>query len=74
MKYRVFGHTTVVVTMIVTADSKEEAYEKASGQMPSLESFAGNGGYDKIVGVSGADNTVDVVEGIEWDDIEFLAD
>ena len=74
MIYRVFGNTTVVVTVEVSARNEEEAYEKAAEQLSSLRSYAGNGGYDKLVGVSGDKQSVNIDEDIEYDDIELLVD
>ena len=53
MKYRVFGHTTVTVTIEVSADNKKDALEVAFDQLTNLTAFAGNGGFDKLVGVYG---------------------
>ena len=51
MKYRVFGHTTVTVTVEVSADNEKDALEVAFDQLTNLTAFAGNGGFDKLVGV-----------------------
>lgn len=71
-RYRVYGHTTVVVTIEVNAESESEAYKEAWNQLDCLKTYAGNGGLDKLIGVSGENETVDVFEGIKYDDVELL--
>lgn len=73
-KYRVYGTTVVEVTKEVWANSEEEAYEKAENQLHSLTEYCGNGGYDKLVGVDGSDESVAANENIEYDDCELLED
>lgn len=71
--YRVFGHTSVTVTIEVNAKSEEEAYEKAREELDSLTAYFGNGGTDKLVGVDGYnESSVSADEEIEYDDIELL--
>ena len=53
MRYFVEMPFMVWVTGHVEADSEEEAYEKASNEFPKLGNFCGNGGCDKLVGVTG---------------------
>lgn len=50
-KYRVYGHTNVLVAIDVLATSKADALEFAKNARSSLKAFAGNGGTDKLVGV-----------------------
>ena len=71
-RYRVFGHTTVNVTIEVDANSEDEAYAAAMEECGCLTAFCGNGGTDKLIGVDGSDESVDIVESIEYDDIELL--
>jgi hypothetical protein len=71
-EYRVFGHTVVTVTTVVTAKSESEAYKKASEKLPSLTAYGGNGGTDKLVGVEDENDTVAADENIVYDDIERL--
>lgn len=73
-KFRVYGNVNVVVTKEVWANTEEEALEKAYGKLPCLTAYAGNGGYDKLVGVSDYDESVDIPEDIEYDDTELLED
>ena len=71
-RYRVCGHTTVTVTIEVTADTEAEAYEVALNNLNTLQSYLGNGGDDKLIGVDGTNETVATDEQIEYDDIELL--
>lgn len=73
-KYRVTGTVEVVVTKEVWAHDEDDAYEKASMELPSLAAYAGNGGWDKLVGVSESDESVDVFDDIEYNDAEELED
>ena len=74
-KYRVYGTVEVMVTKEVWASSENEAYEKASDQLYTLESYLGNGGYDKLIGVDGHDESVDTCGNtINYNDIEVLED
>lgn len=73
-KYRVYGMVTVNVTKEVWANSEDEAREKAYDQLPSLTAYCGNGGYDKLVGVDGDDETIETFEDIEYDDVKELED
>lgn len=71
-KFRVCGVVEVVVTKDVWACNEDDAYKKASMGLPTLVAYAGNGGIDKLVGVSGSDESVDVFEDIEYNEIEEL--
>ena len=50
-KYTVTGHATVVCSMVVEANTEEEAIEKANKQFGSLTNYTGMGGTDKMIGV-----------------------
>lgn len=73
-KYSVRGTTVVTVTKEVWADSEQEAYEKAYCQLDSLTEYCGNGGYDKLIGVDGDDESVAVFDDIKYDEIEMIED
>ena len=74
-KYRVCGVVEVVVYKDVWASSEEEAYEKAHDKLPHLTEYGGNGGWDKLVGVEGSDESVETCgNDITYDDIELLED
>lgn len=71
-RYRVFGRTEVVVVIEVDAESEAEAYEIAYDEVPSLQTYSGNGGVDKLIGVDGENDSVSVDNEIIYDDIECL--
>lgn len=71
-KYRVYGYTTVTVTIDVVADSEEDAYEVALDERTALTAYEGNGGLDKLIGVDGEDESVSADCEIIYDDIELL--
>lgn len=73
-KYRVYGSTTVTVAKEVWANNEDQAYEKAFDKLSSLTEYCGNGGYDKLVGVDGYNESVNVPDIIEYDDCEVLED
>jgi hypothetical protein len=73
-KYKVYGTATVCVTKKVWANSEEEAREKAYDKLCCLTAYCGNGGYDKLIGVDGDDESVDVFEDIAYDDVEEIED
>lgn len=51
MKYEVYGHTTLVCSMVVEANSEDEAIEIANEKFGGLTNYAGMGSYDCLVGV-----------------------
>lgn len=55
MKYKVRGYTTLVCTMVVEANSEEEAIELANDEFGGLKSYAGMGGSECLVGVVNSD-------------------
>lgn len=73
-KYRVYGTTTASVVKEVWANSEDEAYDKAYSQLDSLTVYCGNGGYDKMVGVDGDDESVSADDNITYDDCEVIED
>lgn len=73
-KFRVFGNVNIMVSKEVWANNEEEAMEKAYDKLPCLTAYCGNGGYDKLVGVSNDDESVDICDDIEYDDAEMLED
>ena len=69
-KYEVFGHATVICSMIVYANSEEEAIEKANEKFGGLTNYVGMGGTDKLLGVltSEDDRSVLPDSDVEFDD------
>ena len=55
-KYEVFGHASVICSMLVEANSGEEAIEIANDQFGSLTNYVGMGGTDKLIGVDSSEN------------------
>lgn len=70
-KYTVTGHATVVCSMVVKAESEEEAIEKANEEFGSLTNYAGMGGVDKLLGVPSSENDRCVFpdSDVEFDDV-----
>lgn len=68
MKYDVHGSATVVVTVTVEAENGEEAIEKAQEAFGGLHSYCGNGGVDKLIGVGGSNESIELAGEPEFDD------
>lgn len=73
-KYRVSGTVTVTVTKEIWAHNEDEAYEKASNELPTLTSYCGNGGGDKLIGVDGYNESVDCWDDITYDEAKVIED
>lgn len=56
MKYKVYGHATVICSMFVEADSEEEAIEIANTEFGGLTNYAGMGSCDCLIGVLASDD------------------
>ena len=72
-KYRVFGHATVTVSMIVSTPdgrelTEEEIYKRAKKHFKGIKSYMGNGGDDKLIGVDGETETIMADEAPIFDD------
>jgi hypothetical protein len=63
-KYRVPFKASVVVYVEVEAENEKEAWEKA-WEDAHISSYCGNGGCDKLVGVSGHNCSIDAGEELE---------
>lgn len=73
-KYKVYGMVTVNVTKEVWANSEDEAFEKASNQLPCLTAYCGNGSNDRLIGVEEEGEAIETFDDIEYDDIRLLED
>lgn len=75
-KYKVFGHATVLCSMVVEAESAEEAMEKASEEFGGLTNYTGMGSCDCLVGVlDSADERCISPDGeVEFDDYEVISE
>lgn len=75
-KYIVFGKVTVYIEVELEAENEKEAIEKAYEECSGPMNFAGNGGYDKLIGVCDTDDAIvsiacdDEVEYTEAEEIE----
>lgn len=56
MKYKVYGHATVVCSMVVEANNEEEAIEIANDEFGGLTNYAGMGNCNCLVGVLDSDD------------------
>lgn len=73
-KYIVTGYTRVTVEVTVEAENKEDAIEKAYDNV-SIDSYCGNGGTNKLIGVCDTDEaTADiyVVDELEYEEVEEI--
>lgn len=55
-QFTVFGHTEVIVSVIVEVEDDEgvqEAIEKAYDEFTGIDQYAGNGSTDALIGVDG---------------------
>ena len=52
--------------------TKKDALEVAFDQLTNLTAFAGNGGFDKLVGVYGDDESISADEEIMYDAAELI--
>ena len=77
--FKVYGNFigTVSIEVEVTEEDLEEMgyddYEEAAREIASenfsgLKNFVGNGGVDKLIGVTGSDESIEFGEGIDWED------
>lgn len=72
-KIRVFGHATVTVSVLIEVEdneelTEEEIYDRARENFGGIMAFAGNGGTDKLIGVSDFEETISAGEEPEFDD------
>lgn len=74
---RVLGHTTVTVSTVIKVRDGTELTEKqilarAKKKFEGINAYCGNGGDDKLIGVSGDGDTIAADEEIEFDDYYFI--
>lgn len=73
-KYIVTGYTRVIVEVVVEAENKEDAIEKAYDNV-SIDSYCGNGGSDKIIGVCDTDEataSIYAADELEYEEVEEI--
>ena len=71
-EYEVRGHATVICSMVVLANSPEEAIEKANDEFGGLCNYAGMGSCECLVGVESAEDERGVYPDgeVEFDEAE----
>jgi hypothetical protein len=69
-QYKVTGSTYCIVTVIVEAENEDDAIEIADEKFSGITSFCGNGGVDKLIGVSGDDESIYCDGEMEWSEAE----
>ena len=72
-KIRVFGHTEVTVSVVVsfrddTEITMQKILRKADKQFGGIQAYLGNGGDDKLIGVEGDNETIAADSVIVFDD------
>lgn len=73
-KYTVTGYANVVVEVTVEAENEEEAIEKAYDNV-SIDSYCGNGGTDKLIGVCNTDEATANIYAdseLEYEEVEEI--
>lgn len=66
MEYCVWGVTEIDVSVVIEADNKEEALKEAEKYFGGIHSFVGNGGTNKLIGVTGDNEGIESEGEIEW--------
>lgn len=74
MKYKVYGKTEVYIEYTCEAENEEEAMDIAAQEIGGLTSYCGNGGFDKLVGISDSDGGIYPADEIEWENAEPIED
>ncbi len=67
-RYNVHGTVPVVVTITVEAENENEAIEIAARKFKGVHAYVGNGGLDKLIGVDGSNESIEVNGEPEFDD------
>lgn len=71
-KFRVYGEVIVCVSMEVEAEDAGGALETADDTFGMITSYAGNGGCDKLIGVSGFNESIECNDYPRWIDAEEI--
>lgn len=70
-RIRVFGKAEITVSVVIEAEdniSEAEIYNSAVKEFGGIHSYVGNGGMDKLIGVSGSAETIAADEFPTFDD------
>ena len=74
-KFKVYGTYTITIAKEVWARDEDEAVDKAQDNWGGVHEYVGNGGYDKLIGVYGDDESVAADGYEEWGtNVEELED
>lgn len=75
MRYEVYGRAAVVCSMVVEADSGEEAIEIANEEFGGLTNYAGMGSCDCLIGVLSSEDERCVYPDseVEFDDAQEIS-
>lgn len=68
MKFDVHGTVSVVVHITVEAENGDQAIEIAAQKFNGVHEYAGNGGYDKLIGVTGRNESITIDGEVEFND------
>ena len=71
-KFKVYGQYTVTVTKEVWANDEDEAINKADNNFGGIIEYVGNGGFDKLIGVSEHDESIIADGMMEWENAEEI--
>lgn len=71
-KYRVTGEITAEIAIVIEAKDEEDALDKAEKEFGGVQSFVGNGGMDKLIGVDGYEESIEITSDVEFDRVEKL--
>jgi len=71
-KFHVYGIVTISVGIELEAEDKEAAIEAAYEKFGGIGSYVGNGGCDKLIGVTAANESIDADGEIEWSDADEI--
>lgn len=79
-KVKVYGKVIAWVGVEIEVDdnaTEDDIIDKAYDEFEGVSSYYGNGGTDKLIGVSASNHSIEVTEGIEFapngeEDIEYL--
>jgi hypothetical protein len=64
-KYKVQFRTDVWINVEVEAEDENDAIDKAWQEQPCLIGYAGNGGSDKLCGVSGSNLSIEISDMVD---------
>ncbi len=66
-QFAVWGTVACSVCVVVEAEDEDDALKVADEMFGGLTQYLGNGGTDKIIGVSGPNESIDPGDYVEWE-------